>query len=121
MTMETPEEALKRQYLALCQEFAAGIAPKMAELESGLQQLRAATDAEAARTALKTIEAAAHRLAGGGSTFGYPGISRAAVPVDSGARRLGRSASPSSAAADQLLPLIDALRAITANPGEPQI
>lgn len=121
MTMETPEEALKRQYLALCQEFAAGIAPKMAELESGLQQLRAATDAEAARTALKTIEAAAHRLAGGGSTFGYPEISRAAVPLDAAARKLGRSDNPSAAAAQTLMPLIETLRAATANPGEPDI
>ena len=119
--METPEEALKRQYMALCREFAGGIAPKMAELETGLQHLRAATDADTARAALKEIETAAHRLAGGGSTFGYPAISRAAVPVDSGARTLGRSASPSSAAADELLPLIEALRAVTANPGEPQI
>ncbi len=119
--METPEEALKRQYMALCQEFAMSIAPKMAEIETGLQHLRAATGVEAARAALKEVEAAAHRLAGGGSTFGYPAISRAAVPVDSGARKLGKSASPSSAAADQLLPLVEALRAVTANPGEPQI
>ena len=27
--METPEEALKRQYMALCREFAGGIAPKI--------------------------------------------------------------------------------------------
>lgn len=119
--MDTPEEALKRQYMALCREFATGIAPKMAELETGLQKLRGASDTEAARAALKEVEAAAHRLAGGGSTFGYPAISRAAVPVDSAARKLGRSASPSSKAADDLLPLIEALRAVTANPGEPQI
>jgi hypothetical protein len=118
--VESPE-ALQRQYRALCLEFAAGIAPKMAELEDGLQRLRAAGDSETARAALKDVEAAAHRLAGGGSTFGYPEISRAAVPIDSGARKLGKSASPSSAAAVELLPLIEALRAATANPGEPQI
>ena len=119
--METPEEALKRQYRALCLEFASGVAPKMAELEAGLQRLRDAGDAEAARAALKDVEAAAHRLAGGGSTFGYPEISRAAVPVDSTARKLGKADNPSAAAAQTLMPLIETLRAATANPGEPDI
>lgn len=119
--MESPEEALQRQYRALCLEFLAGVAPKMAELEAGLRRLCAAGDSETARAALKDIEGAAHRLAGGGTTFGYPEISRAAVPVDSGARKLGKSASPSGAAAIELMPLIETLRTATANPGEPQI
>ncbi len=119
--METPEEALKRQYRALCLEFAGGMAAKMSEIDAGLDSLRTAANAEAAREALKTIEAAAHRLAGGGSTFGFPQISRAAVPLDSRARKLVREAAPSAAAAGDLAPLADALRALISNPGEPQI
>lgn len=119
--METPEEALKRQYKALCLEFAGGMAEKMAEIDAGLSGLRAAVDGEAARAALKTIEAAAHRLAGGGSTFGFPQISRAAAPLDSRARKLGRETEPSAAAAAELAPLVDVLRALVQNPGEPEI
>lgn len=119
--VETPEEALKRQYMVLCQEFADGLAAKMGEIDAGLASLRAATDADAARTALQRIEAAAHRLAGGGSTFGFPQISRAAVPLDSRARKLGRETAPSAAAAGELGTLAEALRALVANPGEPQI
>ncbi len=119
--METPEEAFKRQYIILCQEFAGGMAAKMGEIDSGLASLRAAADADAARDALKTIEAAAHRLAGGGSTFGFPQIGRAAVPLDSRARKLGREPAPSAAAAGELAPLADTLRALIADPGEPQI
>lgn len=119
--METPEEGLKRQYMALCQEFAGGMAAKMSEIDAGLASLRTAADGAAAREALQTIEAAAHRLAGGGSTFGFPQISRAAAPLDSRARKLGREAAPSPTAAGELAPLADALRALVSNPGEPQI
>jgi hypothetical protein len=120
--METPEEALARQYKELCLEFAGGMAEKMAEIDAGLASLRAASDAPATLAALKIIEAGAHRLAGGGSTFGFPQISRAAAPLDSGARKLGREAAPDAlAAAAALSPLVDALRALVANPGEPQI
>lgn len=120
--METPEEALKRQYRALCLEFARGIAPKMAELEAGIRHLETAADADGVRAALGEIEAAAHRLAGGGATFGYPAISQAAVPVDSTARKLGRA--PALSAADALEALrapLRALRTATADPGEPQL
>jgi hypothetical protein len=120
--METPEEALQRQYRELCLEFAGGMAEKMGEIDAGLASLRDAKDAPSTLAALKTIEAAAHRLAGGGSTFGFPQISRAAVPLDSGARKLGRDpATDAAAATATLTPLVDALRALVTNPGEPQI
>jgi hypothetical protein len=120
--MESPEEALQRQYRELCLEFAGGMAEKMTEIDNGLASLRAAADAPAALAALKIIEAAAHRLAGGGSTFGFPQISRAAVPLDSRARKLGQQAAPPIAeAAAELTALADALRPLVTNPGEPQI
>ncbi|MBM3538689.1 MAG: hypothetical protein FJX55_12755 [Alphaproteobacteria bacterium] len=71
--------------------------------------------------ALKTIEAAAHRLAGSVSIFGFPQISHAAVQLDSSAYELGGEAAPSAAAARQLEALADTLRVLVANPGEPQI
>jgi len=120
--METPEDALARQYKELCIEFAGGMPEKMAEIDAGLVSLGRAVDAPAILAALKIIEAAAHRLAGGGSTFGFPQISRAAGPLASGARKLGREAAPDAAAAAAALsPLADTLRALVANPGEPQI
>lgn len=120
--MESPEEALQKQYKALCLEFAGGMAEKMTEIDTGLATLRAAGDDAATKTALKMIEAGAHRLAGGGSTFGFPQISRAAVPIDSMARKLGREPAPDAAAAATALgKLADVLRPLVQNPGEPQI
>ncbi|HJM50154.1 MAG TPA: Hpt domain-containing protein [Alphaproteobacteria bacterium] len=66
---ETLEQAMAR----LRREFGAGAVERLAAIRQSLSQL---DDAAAAADALETLEREAHKLHGGGATFGMPLVSR---------------------------------------------
>lgn len=120
MAHPIPEEDLDRQYRALCADFAASLPTKMDEIDAALAKLADARG-PAALAAAKDLEMAAHRLTGGGATFGYPKISQLAEPLERRARAHARTESIPGAAMAELLALADALRAAVADPGEAQV
>ncbi|MBL6927699.1 MAG: sigma 54-interacting transcriptional regulator [Rhodospirillales bacterium] len=104
---------------ALRSSFQNGLGERIADLENAAKGMSASEDDATARSALAEVRKIVHRLAGSGTTFGFPEVTQNARELeDKCDERLATDARPDAADLTQLSEFIETLREAAAAPAK---
>ena len=108
---------LEDRLAVLRTSFCKGLAAPIEELEGAANSIAPSEDVSTARSALQRVREIAHRLAGSGTTFGFPEITRTARALEGECEeRLAADDRPTADDQAQLAEFIEVLRGAVASP-----
>ena len=115
--MADPSSVLEDRLAAIRSSFCSGLAAHIENLENAAKSMSKSEDDSVARSAFADVQKIAHRLAGSGTTFGFPEITQTGRDLEQKCEeRVATNARPTAADLTQLAKLIEVLRLAAASP-----
>ena len=109
--MADPSSTLNDRLAELRSSFRSGLATRIEELEAAIEIVAASEDSPDALSALERVQQIAHQLAGSGTTFGFPEITRNARELEEICETpLAAKIGPTQADQQRIIDFIEFLR-----------